>query len=399
MPNTRHQLKRRFEQQEQFSLSYSPLYVALFGTVARWLAEEPPGTIADWLVEAAAGTDLFAATNLLAAALHRDVLAGEPTAVALRAYYPSAGGSLDAATQGSGRSTAAPGFEAALAQAILPRRAEFKSFLRTRTVQTNETGRGLAWLLPTAVAPWPRLHLLDLGASAGLNLVADQRRFDLRDGEGRLLATLGTRPAADFEVQLSGWPGCLRADSLQLSTVASRTGGDLHPFRLDGPEDELTLAAFVWADQMVRLRRLQAGMAILKEVNHGDTAVQVYPLDLPGALPSFLTEHIRADDLPLVCYNTYIRMYLPEKGKALRGHLDRWARRQTRPVLWLQWEPPSCLDGDYGPAPELGWLAWTADLWQGGEEYRWLLGWVHPHGQQVTLGRGFEEWTAFWRTS
>lgn len=399
MPDKRQQLQRWFVQQEQFSVSYSPLYAALFGTVARWLAEEPPGTIAGWLVEAAADTDLFAATNLLAAALHRDVLAGEPPAAALRAYYPTAGGEQGAMTQDSGRLSTLPGFEEALAQAILPRRAELQTFLRTRTVQTNETGRGLAWLLPAAVAPWPRLHLLDLGASAGLNLVAELRRFELHDGDRRLLAALGQSPPADFEVQLTGWPSDLTADSLQLPAVASRTGGDLHPFRLNGPEDELTLSAFVWADQVARLERLRAAIAILKKVNRGDTAVQLHPLDLPEALPAFLAEHVRADNLPVICYNTYIRMYLPEKGAALRGHLQRWARRQTRPVLWVQWEPPSCLAGDYGPAPDFGWLAWTVDLWQAGRHHRWLLGWVHPHGQWVALTSEFEDWTAFWRTS
>lgn len=392
--DTRRELQRWFDQQQQFSATYSPLYAALFRTVAGWLEEEPPGAIASWLVEAAAGGDLFATTNLLAAGLHRDVLADVPAARELSAYYATAGGTLPAAAEEGGLLTAVPAFREALAKAILSRRDELGAFLRANTVQTNETGRGLVWLLPVAAARLACVHLVDLGASAGLNLVADQRHFALRDGNGRSVANLGHGTADDLAAHISGWPDTLAAEALRLPRVLSRRGGDLHPFRLAGPEDELTLSSFVWADQPARLRRLRRGISVFKAVNEGPTAVHLHALDLPSDLPAFLRAHVRADKWPVICYNTYIRMYLPDKGAALRAYLAAWARERQRPVWWLQWEPPSCLEGDLGPAPALGWLAWTLDVWQGAQHARHLLGWVHPHGQEVRLAPGFVTWLA-----
>ena len=67
------------------------------------------------------------------------------------------------------------------ATAILARREPLAAFIRSANVQTNETGRGLAWLLPVACLGWPAVHLVELGASAGLNLVAERRGYRLMD--------------------------------------------------------------------------------------------------------------------------------------------------------------------------------------------------------------------------
>lgn len=398
MSNSVPELQRRFQQQHAFSLTYSPLYAAFFGTIAGWLGEPAPGPVVPWLLDAAEGRAAFDVTNLLAAAVHREVLAGAPAATSLSSYYPTVGGSRTAGSSAAGDFIIDLAFQDALATLILSRRAALRDFIQRNTVQTNETGRGLAWLLPTAVGGFDAFHLLDLGASAGLNLVAETRRFDLQDGQGRELARLGHGRVPEFSVGVSGWPASLAQRAWPTPRVLSRLGGDLHPFLLATDEDERTLAAFVWADQVGRLRRLQSGIRAFHTVNSSLTAVQLHELELPAGLPVFLEQFVRAEDAPVICYNTYVRMYLPDKGAALRDHLAAWARAQARPVVWLQWEPPSCLLRTVGQAPEPGWLAWTADLWHGGIERRWLLGWVHPHGQDVALGEGFEAWISFWNS-
>jgi hypothetical protein len=85
-------------------------------------------------------------------------------------------------------------------------------------------------------------------------------------------------------------------------------------------------------------------------------------------------------------------MYLPEKGFALRHYLAEWARKQERPVVWIQWEPPSSLNNRLGKAPNYGWLAWTIDMWHQGQEHHWHIAWVHPHGQQVHWLSDLEDW-------
>jgi hypothetical protein len=106
----------------------------------------------------------------------------------------------------------------------------------------------------------------------------------------------------------------------------------------------------------------------------------------------FLEQHVHPGVEPLVCYNTFVRMYLPDKGLAMRHHLAEWARKQDRPVVWIQWEPPSSLNNRHGKATYYGWLAWTIDMWHKGQEQHWHIAWVHPHGQQVQWLSDLEDW-------
>jgi hypothetical protein len=158
-------------------------------------------------------------------------------------------------------------------------------------------------------------------------------------------------------------------------------------------EDEQTLAAFIWGDQPQRLARLREGIAAFHHVNQGHAPVRLYPADLPADLPSFLDQRVPAQPpQPVVIYNTYITVYLSDKGGALRHHIARWAATQGRPILWLQWEPLRNAE-----PPQLGWCAWTADLWLGHTHHQWLLGWVHPHGTHVQWEPGFQAGRDFWR--
>ena len=366
-----HELIDVFHRQRRFADGYSPLYARLYAIVGDWLAGESD-PLAAWLGELAAPRRPFDLTLLLPAALHRDVLAGVPQAAPLAAFYPTVGGQTP--------DSDAP-LAAALRQVILARRDALAAFIGRANVQTNETGRGLAWLLPVAVLGWPAVHLVELGASAGLNLVAERRGYRLsaaNDPTGTLL-TLGAADPPHFTARVDGYATPLPA--LTQPTILSRTGGDIHPFHLRTAEDELTLAAFVWADQPQRLDRLREGIAALRAVEGSAAPVRLWPLHLPDELPHFLAEELpRPLDAPIVLYNTTVTMYLSDRGAGLRRHVEEWAVQQDVPVLWLQWEPPD-LDGLKPPQPD--WQAWSADLWQEGEHRRLHLGWVHPHGASI----------------
>jgi hypothetical protein len=171
-------LARRFQDQETFASGYSPLYERLFGSVAKWLSssEVAGDPVVSWLLQAGRGRPTLDINLLLASALHRDVLTYANASEASSAighlvnYFPTAGGAHPPDD---------PDFEIFLRQAILDRRDTLQAFIQNAGVQTNETGRGLCWLLPLLPTGWETVHLIDLGASAGLNLVADQRRFRL----------------------------------------------------------------------------------------------------------------------------------------------------------------------------------------------------------------------------
>ncbi|MCL2457364.1 MAG: DUF2332 domain-containing protein [Desulfobulbus sp.] len=378
-------LGRRFRKQQEFSAGYAPLYSRLFGLVADWLAAVPgKDTLADWLVHAGAGRSSFDVPLLLLAGLHRDILTGRPEVAELAHYYPTVQGAWP-----SHGNRLVSCFRAA----IEARREALAEFIAMAQVQTNETARGLCWLLPASITGWPALHLVDLGASAGLNLVADWRHFGvIGESDGQTLLELGSGASPQFLVRSEGTP--LPPVQAVCPTIQSRVGCDLAPLILRSPAEEQTLAAFVWGDHPERLHQLRAGVAALHAVNRSPSPVRLFPADLPADLPRFLTDRVdRLPDAPVILYNTYLTAYLVDKGAALRPSLAAWASQHPWPVLWLQWEP---LRGNPEP-PDFGWIGWTADLWQGGKHRSWQLAWVHPHGARIVWTPEIADWLAFWQ--
>lgn len=379
-------LARRFRKQQAFTVGYSPLYAQLFGIVADWM-DAGPGSdpLMDWLVQAAAGRSTFDVPLLLLAGLHRDILAGRTELQALAQYFPSVGRTL-LPQEGD--------IAACLRQALVASRDRLAAFLRTATVQTNETARGLCWLLPVCSPGWDSIHVVDLGASAGLNLVADRRHYRLLEAMiGEVALDLGYGPPVQFSVTSVGpfVPPSRRVPPI----IRSRTGCDLAPCVLRSAADECALAAFVWGDQLQRLAQLYQGIDALRRVNQTEVPVRLYPADLPDQLPLFLEERISPlADGPVVLFNTYLTTYLRDKGASLRSHIAKWALRHPQPVLWLQWETLW-----QGPQPPgFGWVGWTADLWQEGGHRHWHLAWTHPHGTQIQWLPDWANWALWWES-
>ena len=319
--------------------------------------------------------------------LHQLVLSG--AAPELARYYPTAGGTRPIEPERAQ-------FRAALWQTADRQRDFLAGPIQNGTVQTNEAGRGSVWLLPLAIhfadQQWPAVDLLDLGASAGLNLLADRRSyhyFAQEDGETPLFQ-LGDLSHAqpEYAVQLAGDSDPLRGSRPQaLPQIRRRVGCDLQPFPIKTEADKLRLRSYVWADHTDRMRRLQAGLDVLDRFKRAGGELELHQVRLPDQLPAFLENSFPDDGTPLIIYNTFITQYFKEKRPALRSSLAAWATTQRRPVLWLQWEP--ALDAHSGPPAEFGWLAWTADIWQSGEHTQQTIGTTHPHGLQLRIkGKG-----------
>lgn len=366
-----HQLLERFAQQAAFTAGYSPLYAHLYTIFGQWLSGND-GDFAEWLPRVAAGRGTLEVSLLLPAGLHRAVLAGSPGAAELAGLYPTVGGHVPPGPTATLRR--------ALRDAIHAERAALERFIATATVQTNETGRGLVWLLPLAYTKWPAVHLLELGASAGLNLVADRRSYRLEDpaDPDRAVLELGRGTPPQFTVMSMSSPPA--PQSPRTPRVLSRHGGDIAPFHLRTAEDELALASFVWGDAPERLARLREGIAALRSCSPSAAPVQLHSFELPDELPAFLDRCAPPDNIPVVIYNTTVAIYLDRRADALRDHIAPWATRRHAPVLWLQWETPPEGAGD---PPRYGWMEWAADLWHQDHHFQARLAWVHPHGTTV----------------
>ena len=175
----------------------------------------------------------------LAGGLHALVLAG--TAPSLAAVYP-----------GGTRQGHAERLWAALVDALERHAEALRAFLE-HPPQTNEVARAgvLAGGFMTVAAETGRpLTLLEIGASAGLNLHWDGYAYDLGG------ASWGG-PAAPVRLAPE-WQG--GRPPLGPVSVVGRAGCDRRPIDPADPAARLRLRAYVWADQAERLARLEAAL-------------------------------------------------------------------------------------------------------------------------------------------
>ena len=209
----------------------------------------------------------------------------------LAAYYPSAGGTLDPAP-GSPRAWAA------LRQTFAEHGEEIRSWLG-QPPQTNEVGRaaallgGLRHIATECELP---IRLIEVGASAGLNLRAD--RFYV-PGEA------GSYGDPDSPVVLpGGWQG--EPPPTSRVDVVERVGGDLAPVDPTTADGRLRLTAYVWPDQADRLSRLRGALTLAAEV----------PADLRAEPASATVDHMQV--VPgtwTVLWHSIFRQYLDERQR------------------------------------------------------------------------------------
>jgi len=375
--------------QAAFTRGYSPLYGAILDSLAAWL----PGPDGDAATTVRRRFKEFVATQAwdndlepilkLAAALHAFVLAGDPRVARLRPYYLTVATKLEARPVGEA-------FADDLRAALDSLGEDLVKAARAWVIQTNETARGVVWLLPAALLQIEAVHLVELGTSAGLNLFADLRRFDLRWPDGAV--TLGLAEAAQFEMACEGpGPGDV---TVRAPEVVTRVGADARVVDLDAPGAEVQLAACVWGDQPQRMRRLQEALALRRQSLGTAQAARLVKARLPDELEEFLTGAVPAQAVaPVVLFDTYVTAYFNDvdHGALVRGvdaFARAWTLRHRLPWLWVRFEPPRAGEPD---APETGWCRWWVEVWTQGKRRRIELGWAHPHCVKATFGPGLAE--------
>jgi hypothetical protein len=178
-------------------------------------------------------------------------LALSGSAPQLAAFYPSAGGTADP-------EPGSPQAWAALRQTFAQQGDAIRTWL-DHPPQTNEVGRAaalLGGLRHIAAEQTLPIRLIEVGASAGLNLRAD--RFYVPGDAG----SYGD-PESPV-VLAGGWQGDAPPDGR--IEVTERIGGDLSPVDPTTPHGRLRLTAFVWPDQADRLSRLRGAFTLAAEV-------------------------------------------------------------------------------------------------------------------------------------
>jgi hypothetical protein len=245
---------------------------------------------------------------LLLAALRNDALASGPDHP-LFAGFAARDPDPDAVT------------EERLAAALDGSREGVFDALAHRRVQTNETSRAVAWLWPAALAGASRggrtIALADVGASAGLNLIADTL-------PPIWTATDGSPIEVARDVQ-----------------AVARLGLDPEPLDVLGSEDGRWLRACVWPGDRVREDRLEAALAAFRAARVRLDAPVLVPIGASN-VPARLDLLSAAETGALVlAYQTVMRDGLEplEREEYEAGMRDWLATHPAGHALWVELEP------------------------------------------------------------
>jgi hypothetical protein len=250
----------------------------------------------------------------LMGAVHRLVLEGSLPELAR--HYPSAGGDGDA-------EAAWPLFRAALAD----RRDEVRALV-ARPCQTNEVGRSAALLggfLEVAHRTLLPLRILEIGASAGLNLRWDCYRYESGSSSwGDPDSPVQFANVFDVSPPLN-----------RRAVVPERKGCDLHPIDPTTADGSLTLRSFIWADQLERFRLLEGAIAVARRM-----PVVVEQIDAGAFVERELA--VPRSGVATVVYHSVVRQYVGEESRArIAAAIDAAQARATleSPVSYLHMEP------------------------------------------------------------
>jgi hypothetical protein len=244
---------------------------------------------------------------------------------------------------------------------------ELERLVATRSTQTNEVGR-CAQLLPALGLVADEVGALahvDVGTSAGLNLLLSRYCYDYRPG-----GQLGDPSPVQLVCATRGAvPVPARLPEIRASIGLERTPVDLHD-----PEEVRWLEACVWPDQADRFARL---VAALELASH-------HPPDVRrGDAVDDLADTVRAAAAhghPVVT-NSWVLNYLePHRRLEYVAQLDRLGDEFD--LSWVIAEAPDQTAGlpvpTTDPAESITVLSLVT--WRNGQRTVRRLGTTHPHG-------------------
>ncbi len=222
----------------------------------------------------------------------------------------------------------------AVPEALGEHRDFLRRFVAEQGVQTNEVQR--SWMLLPCFLEIARrsgadtLDLIELGPSAGLNLVWDRYRYRYLSGEwGNDAARLELEGEERRPVP---------AELLRLAPrVRGRVGIDHAPIDVSREDGARLLKSFVWPDQTWRLGQLDRAIEALRE-----DPPELVHADLVEELPRVLAQRRRPDGLTVV-FETAVLAYVGAEGTAkVYAALDQAA--STGPLAYV---------GTHAPEPDV----------------------------------------------
>jgi len=195
--------------------------------------------------------------------------------------------------------------------------------LAARAVQTNEPGRAYGWGLPALVLGLAhrRFALVDLGCSAGLNLVVDRTAIGFR---------IGTRAVSGFD----------------FPSPEARVGLDRAPIDVTREDEARWLRACIWPGQAERLQRFEACRKVWAGAWAGDAprpTLEAHELGGDATRARLDEVAARPGSDVVLTFESVVRPYLADATRAAHDEV-MWGwlgqdRRRTRAILEPAPEP------------------------------------------------------------
>ncbi len=232
--------------------------------------------------------------------------------------------------------------------------------------QTNEAGRSanfiaaMLWLADKGLPP--KFACLEIGSSAGINLMLDRYHYDLGGVQ------VGPEPGAmRFAPE---WQGDSPPD--RAIAIASAKGCDVAPVDLTDPEQALRLKAYIWPEHTVRFERMAA--AIAEATKAAPDLVEMNAAD-------FVEAELARPQEPgttRMLMHSIVWQYVPADQQArVTAAMEAAGARATpeRPLVWVSLEANRVLH-----IHEM-----TVRFWPGGSEPV-VVTRAHPHGAWIGWG-------------
>lgn len=265
---------------------------------------------------------------------------------------------------------------------VLAHREDVSELLATRYVQTNEVNRcaAIAPCLDRVGARARRpLALVDVGCSAGFNLVVDRHRIELTspDDHDDVVWARGPRDAAlVITAENRG-----RVPDDEPAEIGWRRGIDRNPIDVTDEDDARWLEALVWPDHPERRARVHAAIDAVRA--DPPALVRTDALDgLRSALADAPGDHL------VTVLTTWVVFYFDEE---LRRAFEATILDAGRPTAWVAMEMAGVVPGiavPPVPGPLAGGEVSVMSLVSAGAGRpadREFLGFTHPHGAWVSL--------------
>lgn len=229
--------------------------------------------------------------------------------------------------------------------------------------QTNEAGRSanfiaaMLWLAEQGLPP--AFQCLEIGSSAGINLMLDRYGYDLGGVE------VGPEnPVIHFAPAWHGSPPPARA-----IVIAGTRGCDVAPVDLTDPAEALRLKAYIWPEHTIRFERM-------------DAAIRAATARKPDLVKATAADFVEAElakpqasATTRVLMHSIVWQYVPADQQArVTAAMEAAGAKASaeRPLAWVMVEADRTVHRH----------KLTVRYWpDGGEEVQ--LAWSHPHGADI----------------